>query len=325
MNGNNFAPKPPISSETLLDIVQALGASSSEINGQREFGQVVLKQFFEEFPRKYEDDHCARAYIKEILAVVAAAVRGFAVERASFRTNRHHHTKIDELCAKILEPRFFVPFQGEFAKLVFSLFIKLVPISVLGGVLIGAGIKFKHWVIALGAIGGFFWILFGDFLVTYIMVRLQPWAYKRINSSTKELHDLWKKSFPRYKAVAIDLLINAERVRARYYPGSTGLLNGVCWNEVAAGDVATFISTPHLALAGKTPAMALSDIVDMHFSLDTEVPSRYVSLSSRAKSNAVASEQQGSTVLSQPSEAAETNTLSNNPRPQPKTNQSVAA
>lgn len=319
MSCNDSAPKPPISSETLLDIVQALGATSSEINGQREFGQVVVKQFFEEFPQKYAEDHCARAYIKEVLAVVAAAVRGFAVERASFRTARHHHNKIDELCAKILEPRFFVPFQGEFAKLVFSFFIKLVPISVLGGVLVSAGIKFTHWMIALAAIVGFFWILFGDFLVTYIMVRLQPWAYKRINSSTKELHDLWKKSFPRYKAVAIDLLINAERIRERYYPDSTGLLKGIRWNEVAAGEVATFISTSHSALGGKTPAMVLSDIVDMHFSLDAEVPSRYVSISHRAESSTVACEQQGSPVLSQPSEAAETNTLSNNPRPQPTT------
>lgn len=324
MNSNDFAPKPPISSEALLDIVQALGATSSEINGQREFGQVVVKQFFEDFPQKYAEDHCARAYIKEVLAVVAAAVRGFAVERASFRTARHHHNKIDELCAKILEPRFFVPFQGEFSKLVFSFFIKLVPISALGGVLIVAGIKFTHLMIALAAIGGFFWILFGDFLVTYIMVRLQPWAYKRINSSTKELHDLWKKSFPRYKAVAIDLLINAERIRERYYPDSAGLLKGVRWGEVAAGDVISFINTSNSVLAGKTPAMVLSDIIDIHFSLDSEVPSRYVPISRRAGSDAATSKQ-GSTVCSQPYEAAETNTLSNNHRPQPETNQSVAA
>ena len=213
MNGNNFAPTPPISSETLLDIVQALGAMTSEINGQREFGQVVLKQFFEEFPKKYEEDYCARAYVKEILAIVAATIRGFAVERASFKTARLHHSKIDELCAKLLEPRFFVPFQGESAKLTFSLFMKIIPPTAVGGVLIISGIKLTSWMFALAIPIIFLWLLFGDFLVTYTMVRLQPWAYKRINCSTKDLHDLWKKSFPRYKAVAIDLLINAERVR----------------------------------------------------------------------------------------------------------------
>lgn len=281
MNCNNFTPRPPISSETLIDIVQALGATSSEINGQREFGAAVLKQFFEELPLKYEEDHTARAYIKEVLAVVASAVRGFAVERASFRTARTHHNKIDELCAKILEPRFFVPFQGEFAKLVFSLFIKVVPPSVLGGLLIGAGVKFKVWMVILGAIGIFFWILLGDFIVTYVMVRLQPWAYKKINCSTKELHELWKQSFPRYKALATDLLINAERIRERYYPDSKGLLKGIRWSEVEPGDVAAFIDKPHPSLNEQTPAMVLSAIVDVHFSLDRDVPSRYVPKANR--------------------------------------------
>lgn len=281
MKINSYTPIPPISSETLLDIVQALGAVSSEISGQREFGQAVLKQFFESFPECYGQDHRARSYIREILALVASTVRGFAVERAHFRTSRIHHNKIDELCAKILEPRFFLPFQGESTKLVFSLFIKMAPPSMLGGILIRSGFKLNSWIIIIGTLCAILWLLFGDFIVTYVMIRLQPWAYKRINRSTKELHELWKRSFPRYKALAIDLLINAERCRERYYPGSPGLLSEVSWNDVAIGTIADFINTPNPLLNGKTPASILSEVVDMHFSLDPDVPSRYVQKSQR--------------------------------------------
>lgn len=260
-----------ISSESLLDAVHGAGAHTSDIEGHRAFGNAVTRYWLEEWPKRFDGDNRPRGYIDEIVAVVGSAIRAFSVERTAFKASRAREEKVEAARQRLLDPRFASsPFEGRVASLGYSLLAKLVPPTVAVW-LTGLTENPPAWAfLAIAA-----WVAFGDLLLTTVIVAVQSLAYRLSGDVRNDVGAAWVKSFPRYKAICVDLLISGERVRERYYPGSVGLLPNVAWAQVPPHQLAEFVSTPHSALGGSTPAEALSRIVDMHFSLDRTVPSRY--------------------------------------------------
>lgn len=272
------AGEPPIGPEALLDLVQALGAHTSDNPAQKEFGAALYKQYFDELPKQYGSDETAKAYLREVLAAAASAVRGFSVERTAFKRARARNDRIDELRGKLLEPKFFSsPFDGESVKKLHALATKLLPSGGAAALLYFSGVLQNHpwWQVAV-LVAGVLWVLWGDLLLTGVTIGFQVWVFRRAGDGRQEVVDIWHDSLPRYKALAIDLLISAERIRERYYPNGTALVPQIKWCEVHPGDVARFIASPKSALRGSSPLEVLSAIVDMHFSLDRGVPARYI-------------------------------------------------
>ncbi len=72
--------EPPLSPKAQLDFVQAMGAQSSESEGQRQFAGWVQKKF-DEVASDATLDAPSRAYLREVAFIAASAIRGFAVER----------------------------------------------------------------------------------------------------------------------------------------------------------------------------------------------------------------------------------------------------
>jgi hypothetical protein len=279
--GRNRTSHPPILPESLLDLVQALGALTSDTQGQREFGESLRKYYFEELPRQFASDKTAQHYLRETLLAVASAARGFSVERTRFKAARAREEKIQSLRDRVLEPRFFFsPFDNERATKAFSILVKVLPPSAVLWAKTGFSAVPPVWMIILVVA----WLLFGDLLTTAVIVRLQAWSYRSVGDSQYDVAATWRKSFPRYKALAVDLLVAAERARSRYYPDYPSLLPGVNLDEVPASDLVNFLWEPNAKLGNRKPIEALSRIVDIHFSLDVQDRARYVPPDSGATS-----------------------------------------
>lgn len=272
---------PPIYPETLLDLIQAAGAHTSDVEGQREFGKALLRSYFEELPRQYAADERARGYLTEALACTASAIRGFSVERTAFKAARMREERIEHLRQTLLgRVVLYSPLEGERARKAYGLVAKLFGLSL--GVLpqffiptatpAWAVFGVRAVLVALAIAG----LLFGDLVATILTLRLQQWGYRKTGQDVQEV---WLKSFPHYKALSVDFLILAERIRERYYPGAPALVPGVEWSKIPPGEVLEFVWRPLPELRGKSPADVLSRVVDMHFSLDRHVPQRYVALS----------------------------------------------
>ncbi len=269
---------PPIGPEALLDLVQALGAHGSDNAAHREFGSALYKQYFDDLPKQYSGDETALAYLREVLVATASAVRGFSVERTAFKRARARTDRIDELRSKLLEPKFFSsPLDGESVKKLHALATKLLPSGGAAVLLYFSGVLQNHpwWQVGVFVVG-VLWVLWGDLLLTAVTIGLQVWVFRRSGNGHQEVADIWHDSVPRYKALAIDLLISAERIRERYYPNGPALVPQFKWRDVHAGDVARVIASSSTALDGRSPLEVLSAIVDMHFSLDRSVPARYI-------------------------------------------------
>lgn len=269
---------PPIYPETLLDMIQAAGAHTSDLEGQREFGKALLRFYFEEFPSRYADDTRARGYLTEVLACAASAIRGFSVERTAFKAARAREERLEQLRATLLgRVVMYSPLEGEKARIAYALLAKALGISL--GVVpqffipptapgwVAFGLRVALFALAIAG------LLFGDLVATIVTLRLQQWGYRKTG---QDVQGVWLKSFPRYKALSVDFLIAAERIRERYYPGTVALVPGVEWSKIAPGELLDFVWRPLPELSDKRPADVLSRVVDMHFSLDRSVPQRYV-------------------------------------------------
>lgn len=260
----------PITPEGLIDVVQAAGAQTSENPGQKEFGTLVVKKFFDDLPKEFEKDEVARSYLREVLAATASAIRAMSVERTSFKAARARRQKVDDLRLKLLEPRFFFsPVEGEKAKTLFSVLGTLTPAG-FGAFL---ATKFGHeqhpylfWVIVGVTL---FWFAYAEVLIAWSTVWLQTKVFSKMKDGHQETQEQWQKSFPRYKKICADLLLTTARVRERFYPNDPPLLGKIRLANIPAYALPGFLETPHPELQNQTPENAIQQIVDLHFSLDS--------------------------------------------------------
>lgn len=76
--------KPPIPIEQWVSLVLALASHRSSNEGHREFGSRVVAYVFDDLPSQVAGDETAKSYVRQMLAEVAWAVRGFSNVRDHF-------------------------------------------------------------------------------------------------------------------------------------------------------------------------------------------------------------------------------------------------
>lgn len=76
--------KPPIPIEQWVSLVLALASHRSSNEGHREFGSRVVAYVFDDLPSQAAEDETAKSYMRQMLAEVAWAVRGFSNVRDHF-------------------------------------------------------------------------------------------------------------------------------------------------------------------------------------------------------------------------------------------------
>ena len=76
--------KPPIPIEQWVSLVLALASHRSLNEGHREFGSRIVSYVFDDLPSQVAGDETAKSYMRQMLAEVAWAVRGFSNIRDHF-------------------------------------------------------------------------------------------------------------------------------------------------------------------------------------------------------------------------------------------------
>lgn len=275
-NVDQVSEQPPLRPESLIDLVHAIFLQTSDNSGLHAFGALVQRVYFEDLIKQYQEDSRASAYLRHILLTVGSTLKGFSSEKTRFKAVRAREEKLDELRLRLLEPKFVTaPFGkdslGSLAGFVTKLGLS-IPL-VLGAFTRWGGVSSVPGVLAI--VAGLLWFLAGDFFVAALVARSRVWMAALAGDPFDPIRNAWGTSFERYKGLAVDLLIDAERIRETYYPSAAPLLEGVRWNEVSHRDLRDFVARPHPSLGGRSPAQCLSAIVDLHFGLDPKIPPRY--------------------------------------------------
>ena len=282
---------PPILPETLIDVVHAVGGLDSAVEGQRILGAAARVQFFEELPKAHAEDPVASRYLTEVLAATASALRAFSAVRTPYKAMREREQSIDALRRGLLSPSYLLTPADKSSTRSWPMWLlRSTPLVLAAGSpiwaeflgLSGPGLVAVVGVAVVFALCALAWFAFADVLIARWIARLQERSYRGLGNYNHEVGQAWKAAFPGYKSAAVDLIVAAERARARHYPDGQPLLPGVRF-DVAAHEVEAFLRTPHAALGGARPIDAISAIVDEHFSVDPGEATRYVGKRNRAR------------------------------------------
>lgn len=265
--------EPPLMPDLLVALVQALGGLTSESPEQRQFAERLHKECFEELPKRCEADPRASAYLREVLIAVASAVRGFAVERTAFRRARAREEKLDEIRARLTEPKFFhSPIDSQRWGNLYALAAKLLLPVAGTAALLRVWRELPWWGVLVAVVLAGIWLFVGDLILALVTVRLQLRAFRGAGDVQSDVRNVWATSLPTYKELAVQLIVFADRSRERWYPASTGLLAPLRWRDVRPSDLSDFLARPNAQLGNRTPAEVLSRHVDLHFGVRSEHP-----------------------------------------------------
>lgn len=84
MDAKDVRNNPPLEIEQWVSLVLALASHRSSNEGHREFGSRVVAYVFDDLPSQVAGDETAKSYVRQMLAEVAWAVRGFSNVRDHF-------------------------------------------------------------------------------------------------------------------------------------------------------------------------------------------------------------------------------------------------
>ena len=79
---------PPFAIEQAVDLILALPAHRSSNANHVDFGKMLVDEYFVKLRDYYKSDPVAYAYLNELFAAIASAVRAFSVQRDIFQTQR---------------------------------------------------------------------------------------------------------------------------------------------------------------------------------------------------------------------------------------------
>lgn len=214
--------KPPLDIEQAIDLILATPCMfSKKSEGQRDFGKLIVEEYYSKIRVENRDDPIAYRYLVNLFAAISSAVRAFGVQRSIFETgwNTANELKQHELeAAERLTD--YSPFRGG----KFWDKVKGLIVSLFGGGGVGATtgilIKTENYqallIIALTLVG---WVIG--------IIGLDYWLQKRKDSRISEIMkkyptdvtDKWKKqTVPQYKRIMRNFLYSAIKIREEFYP-----------------------------------------------------------------------------------------------------------
>lgn len=209
--------KPPLDVEQALDLILGLAAHTSGVEGQRQFGQLLITEYFVKLRERYQNDSEATRYLDNLLASVSSAVRGFAVARQATQVRwealRAVQERQLELARRISR---YSPLheEGWFGKLLGG-----------GG---GAGafglianvLSSSEWTWLFASLLGMF---VGICLLDFVLQRLSTNRMSAIErAGPVEQEETWrKKTIEQYRMILRDFLLTAIKLREEFYPHMT--------------------------------------------------------------------------------------------------------
>lgn len=214
--------KPPLDIEQAIDLILATPAMfSKNSEGQRNFGKLIVEEYYSKLRTENKDDPIAYRYLVNLFALIASAVRAFGVQRDVFETSWKtiEETKQHEIeAANRLTD--YSPFRGgQFWEKLQGLIVSLC-----GGGGTGATIG-----ILLNTTDYKLLLITSLTLVGWVagIIGLDYWLHKRKDSRISEVltkyptdvNEKWKSEIiPQYKKIIRNFLLSAIKVREEFYP-----------------------------------------------------------------------------------------------------------
>lgn len=270
MNVNN-SQHPPVDIEQWLDFVIAAAAHRSRDEAQRKLGELLINRYFVTLRDEYKDDPVAKAYLDNMLCVVASAIRGFSVVRDVFTTNWEtiRETKEREKArAERLDA--FAPFRED------GYWKNALAIAGALGLLSAILSGFQQW------IGSLPWTLVagiavGVILLLFFIELFVDWLRNRRLAKVEErfpedLYEFWReRTLKGYRMVLRQFLPLAIKIREEFYPDFITLNQGRVFENYPV---------PHIdcGVCGETDRQGdleelkehLAAIVEQHFAFKLE-------------------------------------------------------
>jgi hypothetical protein len=212
--------KPPLDIEPALDLIIAAAAHTSARPAHAEFGAKLIDEYLVKLRERYQDDPVASRYLDNLCTVIAWAIRGLAVERQRFETQRKALESVQEIESKHLQGLMaYSPLnkEGIFHKALWALASGGLS---MGGLLISGQSTGISVLVALG-------------LAALLSIITDWWLSARQAKKLRELKQMepsrideaWMKPLEQYRKIAKGFLLSAIRIREEFYPHLT-TLNG---------------------------------------------------------------------------------------------------
>ena len=214
--------KPPLDIEHAIDLILATPSMfSKKSEGQRNFGKLIVEEYYSKLRAENKDDPIAYRYLVNLFSTISSAVRAFGVQRDIFETSWKTVEEIKQYeleAAKRLTD--YSPFRGgRFWDRVLGIIVSLFGG---GGIGAAAGVLIKienyqyFFILTLTLVG---WVIG--------IIGLDYWLQKRKDSRISEIikkypydvTDKWKKeTIPQYKKIIRNFLYSAIKIREEFYP-----------------------------------------------------------------------------------------------------------
>jgi hypothetical protein len=268
---NRTVQCPPVDIEQWLDFVIAAAAHRSRDEAQRKFGELLINRYFVALRDEHKDDPVAKAYLDNMLCVVASAIRGFSVVRDVFTTNWEtiRETKErEEARAERLDA--FAPFREDgYWKKAIGVAGALGLLSVvLSG--LQQWISGLPWALAAALAVGVIVLLFGmELFIGWLRNRRLAKVEERF---PEDLYEFWReRTLKGYRMVLRQFLPLAIKIREEFYPDFITLNQGRVFENYPV---------PHIdcGVCGETDRQGdleeleehLAAIVEQHFAFKLE-------------------------------------------------------
>lgn len=213
--------KPPLDIEQAIDLILATPSMfSKHSEGQREFGKLIVEEYYSKLREENKNDLVAYRYIVNLFALISSAVRAFGVQHSIFETSWKtiEDIKQNELeAAKRITD--YSPFRGgHFWEKFQGLMISLFGGGGIGAV-VGVFLKTENYKTLIAALVLVGWAI-GIIALDYWLNRRKD---NRINEVLKkyptDVSAKWKADIiPQYKKIIRQFLLSAIKVREEFYP-----------------------------------------------------------------------------------------------------------
>lgn len=211
--------KPPLQPEDWLAFVIAAQAHRSGSPTHSAFGASLISRYFVDLPNKAANE-TEKRYLDAALCHAAAAIRGFAVIRQIFETERGAiHAIRDTEADAIKRLQGFGPLTPD------NPWKTIVP-GLGGGIwayaLTPDDVRKLTWQVSALVFAGVVVVVIASQTVVEVLVR---WKARKVHSGTpKEILTSWRsKTASHYATVSVQLLAGLYAVTERYYPGSANI------------------------------------------------------------------------------------------------------
>lgn len=213
--------KPPLDIEQAIDLILSTPAMfSKHSEGQREFGKLIVEEYYLKLREENKNDPVAYRYLVNLFASISSAVRAFGVQHSIFETSWKTIEDIKqneiEAAKRITD---YSPFRGghfweKFQGLMISLF---------GGGGIGAVVSvfiktenYRTLIIALVLVGWAVGIIGLDY---WLNGRKDTRINEVLKKYPTDVSAKWKADIiPQYKKIIKQFLLSAIKVREEFYP-----------------------------------------------------------------------------------------------------------